>query len=191
MLPWGHLAFGYLLYSPTRQALTDDRVPGREVLVLAVATQLPDLIDKPLSWTFSVFPGGYGLAHSVFVAGPVGLAALAIAARRDRLGFGLALAIGYWSHLVGDVLAAAVLDNPYAVSRVLWPLVSLPSAHTSLSLFARFRYYLGESVALLEHTQDPLVVLLYFGPLLAAVTLWLADGAPIVRELHEWAVDPQ
>jgi membrane-bound metal-dependent hydrolase YbcI (DUF457 family) len=191
MWPWSHLAFGYLLYSPTSRALTDGRISGRAVVVLAIATQVPDLVDKPLAWLLSVFPSGYAIAHSVFVAVPVGVAVLAVAYRRARPDLGLAFTVGYWSHLLGDVLLAVALQKAYTVSRVLWPVVVLPGSHTSLGTIEQVEYYFVQFVALLRSSGNPAIYLAYFGPLVAAGVLWLADGAPGVRELHDWALDVQ
>jgi len=68
MWPWGHLAVGYLLWS----VLVRDRrfrpPTGAETLLLAVGTQFPDAVDKPLAWSLGVLPNGRSLAHSVFLA---------------------------------------------------------------------------------------------------------------------------
>lgn len=191
MWPWGHLAFGYVIYSLVRRALVGGRVTGREVAVLAIATQLPDLVDKPLAWALSVFPSGYALAHSVFIAVPVGVVSLVVAARRRRLGLGLALTIGYWSHLLGDVAVALAFDRPYTVTRVLWPLVTLPGSHTDLGGIEQVAYYAVQFLDLLRSTENPLVFVVYLGPLAAAGLLWVVDGAPGVREIHQWALDTQ
>ncbi|MBV0925466.1 metal-dependent hydrolase [Halomicroarcula limicola] len=190
MFPWGHLAFGYVLYSLTRRALGVNTIAGREVIVLALATQLPDLVDKPLSWSLSVFPSGYAVAHSVFVAVPLGLAALAVGWKYDRVRLGLAVLVGWWSHLVGDVMLAVLTGGAYTVTRVLWPVVVLPGSHSELSFVEKFVYYVGEFIELLGSSAGPYVFAIYFGPLLLAAILWLADGAPVVRELWDWAADP-
>ena len=49
MWPWEHLAFGYVLYSLGVRTLRGRTPRGPPVLVLAVATQVPDLLDKPLA----------------------------------------------------------------------------------------------------------------------------------------------
>ena len=38
------------------------------MLALAIGTQLPDLIDKPLTYQFAVLPSGRSLGHSLFFA---------------------------------------------------------------------------------------------------------------------------
>lgn len=178
MLPWGHLAVGYLLYSPLVHAWQRRRPEGVAVVVLAVATQLPDLIDKPLSWQFGLFPQGYSVAHSVFVAVPVGLTVLAVAARRGRPTVGVAFTVGYWSHLAADVFIAALFRNPYALDRVLWPLVTLPSyEHSTPPVQRVLGYILAYAEAVLA-SGDLTLLFVYFGPVFAAFFLWLADGAP-------------
>lgn len=180
MWPWGHLALGYLCYSAVART-TDWRIGDREAVVLAVATQFPDLIDKTLAWVFDVFASGYAAGHSVFVAVPVGVTVVVVALARRRVALGVAFAFGYWSHLLGDVLLAVVLRQPYTVSRVLWPVVSLPGDQSSLGAVQHVGYYLVQFLDLLQTTANPAVVLIYLGPLLAATSLWVLDGTPGLR----------
>lgn len=178
MWPWGHLAVGYLLCSPAVRLRTG-RPPGAHAVVLLVlGTQLPDLVDKSLSWVFHVFPQGYAVGHSVFLAVPLGVAAVLAAASRERLAVGLAFAVGWWSHLLGDVLVALATGNPYAFARVLWPVVSLPPYGTEFTALGRFRYLVGNWLELLRAADTALVLVVYLSPLAAAFLLWLADGAP-------------
>lgn len=173
MWPWGHLAFGYALLSVGTRL--SGRTPGdRPALVLAFATQLPDLVDKTLSWVLGVLAQGYGPGHSVFVAVPVGALVVALAARRDRLPVGAAFAVGYWSHLVGDVLVALVHESPYVLARVTWPLSDLPPYESRLGALDRASHYFVEWV----QGIGVAVVLTYLAVLGAVVALWLADGTP-------------
>lgn len=182
MWPWGHVAFGYLLHSLARH-LGWRRAPGGdEVAVLAVAALLPDLVDKPLSWTFGLFPQGYSVAHSVFVAVPLALLVVLLAVRTDRGAVGGAFLVGYWSHLAGDVLVATVLRKQDALARVLWPLVTLPAYDTDRGALDRALYYAANAVEFLGTTDSLAVLFVYLGPLAAAVLLWVADGAPGVAE---------
>lgn len=178
MLPWGHLALGYLLYSPTVRLWRRRGPEGLSVLVLALATQLPDLVDKPLSWVFGLAPQGYSVAHSVLVGAPVALAVGWLLVRRGREETGLAFVVGYLSHLAGDVLLGLALENPYAVDRVLWPLVTLPPYGSDRPALSRSLEYVVEWVRLLVATEGYLLPLLYVGPMVAAALLWLVDGAP-------------
>lgn len=184
MWPWGHAAFGYLCYSLAGHLGWRRTPAGPEVVVLVVATLLPDLVDKPLSWTFEVFPQGYSIAHSVFVAVPLALVVLGLAARVGHRSVGAAFLVGYWSHLVGDILVATVLHESGALARVLWPLVRLPAYETERSALDRALYYLANAAEFLATTDSLAVLLVYFGPLVAAFALWLIDGAPGVAETH-------
>jgi hypothetical protein len=50
MLPLGHAALGYLLYTVAGR-VSGKQVPLRYAIVpLAVGTQFPDLVDKPLAY---------------------------------------------------------------------------------------------------------------------------------------------
>ncbi|MFB6163754.1 MAG: metal-dependent hydrolase [Haloarculaceae archaeon] len=178
MWPWGHAAVGYLLYSPLVRLWRGRTPAASEVLALGIGTQLPDLVDKPLAWVFGVFPQGYSVAHSVFVAVPVGVAVAALAARRDRPALGVALTLGYWSHLVADVGFALAVGEPRPAARVLWPLVTLPAYGTTFTAGERITYYLARWLAYLQSSAGLLAVLAYLSPLVAALALWALDGAP-------------
>jgi hypothetical protein len=187
MWPWSHAAIGYLLYSFGARML-GRRPNGYPAIVLLFATQLPDLVDKPLSWVFDVFPQGYSVGHSVFVAVPLGIAVLAVAAWRHRTEWGIAFIIGDWSHLVGDVLFGLIEGNPYAFERVLWPIVTLPPYGTELTAFERLQEYVSAFIYLLltkEATALLIVALLfYFGPFLFALLVWIVDGTPGIAALR-------
>lgn len=178
MWPWGHLAVGYLLYSPAVRLGTGRPPDAPAVALLVVGTQLPDVVDKSLAWVFHVVPHGYAVGHSVFVAVPVGLAAVLVAAYRGRLAAGLAGAVGWWSHLAGDVLVGLATENPYALARVLWPVATLPPLGREATGLGRVLYFLDNWLALLRATDSTVVYLVYFGPLAVALLLWLVDGAP-------------
>lgn len=178
MLPWGHLALGYLLYSPAVRLWRKRGPEGLSVVVLAVATQLPDLVDKPLSWVFGLAPQGYAVGHSVFVGLPVALSVGWLLVQRDRAETGLAFVVGYLSHLVGDVLLGLALENPHAVDRVLWPLVTLPPYGSDRPALARGLEYVVEWVGMLVATEGYLLPVVYVGPMVVAALLWLVDGAP-------------
>lgn len=184
MWPWGHLAFGYVFFSLVSRAWFDEPPRGSSVYVLALATQLPDLVDKPLSWTFEVFPSGYSVGHSVFVAVPVAVAVALLAWRFHRTAAGVAFAVGYWSHLVGDVLVGAVTRQEYVIERVLWPTVTLPPYASRMGAFERGLQYFNEFVVQLRTAEDPTLLLLYLGPFVAAFLVWIVDGMPGVPWLR-------
>ena len=75
MWPWGHAAVGYLLLSGSDR-LVGQRPTAITTLTVLLASQLPDLVDKPLAWYVVVLPNGRSLAHSL-VTGSVIVALLA------------------------------------------------------------------------------------------------------------------
>lgn len=178
MWPWGHAAFGYVLLSLGSRAAGRGPPGGLAAVVLLFATQLPDVVDKSLSWGLGLFPAGYSVAHSVFVAVPLGLAGLAVAVRRGRPEAGVAFAVGWWSHLAGDVAAAVASGYSTDVERVLWPVVTLPGYAVERGLFDRAGYYFAAFLRELSAGQQFTLLAVYFGPFLLAVCLWLVDGAP-------------
>ena len=178
MWPWTHAAVGYVCYSLGSRLLTGEPPSGAAALALLLGTQLPDLVDKPLSWGLGLFPSGYAVAHSVLVALPAGLVLFAVLRARGRSAVGAALVVGYWSHLVGDVLHPWLSGGSPAFVRVLWPLVSLPSYDQRLGLVGRTAAYLGDLLTGLSGA-DPLLYVRFLLPLAFAAGLWLADGAPV------------
>lgn len=176
MWPWEHLALGYLLYSPAVR-LSGDRSPRAvEALVLAFATQLPDLIDKPLGWGLGVLPSGLSLGHSLFFALPL-VGVVAVLARRANLGYsGVAFSIGYLSHLLGDVVYNS-LDGVVAIGFLFWPLVSRQSRDAPSLLFRVARLW-SEFRAFLATPSGRIYLLLEVVLLVLALALWVADGTP-------------
>lgn len=175
MWPWGHAAVAYLLcslYIRTRYG----RAPAAGiVLPLAVGTQFPDLVDKPLAWTVGVLPSGRAGAHSLLVAVPL-LAFLwwrldGPTERRAWAGF----AVGYLTHLATDGVYA-LLDGEFAeLSYLLWPALELPSYEESTGIVGHF---LAADI-----TPYLLTELLLFA---AATLLWAVDGAPGLRAVGRW-----
>lgn len=189
MWPWGHAAFGYVLVSLGSRVTRGNPPSGAAVFALLFATQLPDLVDKPLSWVFHLFPQGVSVAHSVFVAVPLGLLVVAGAYRLERLEVGAAFTVGWWSHLVGDVGAALLygFGPEFALKRVLWPVATFPPYDDQQLALERVAEYLSEFLATLSTGQQLGLLAIYFGPFFVAFLLWLVDGAPGVRELRNLA----
>lgn len=182
MLPWGHVAFGYALFSLGSHLARRGPPGGAATLTVAVAALLPDLVDKPLSWSLGWFPQGYSVIHSVFVAVPVGLVVLAAALRRGRPDVGAAFVVGYWSHLVGDVAEALLKGYHTAFARVLWPVHTLPPYAVDHGLVGRLDLYLSAFVGSLTADQQLSVLAVYLAPYAAVFVLWLFDGAPVLSD---------
>ncbi|WP_049970809.1 metal-dependent hydrolase [Haladaptatus cibarius] len=185
MMPWGHAAFGYVVYSLGHRIWTRAPPAGLAVLALLFGTQLPDLVDKTLSWGLHLFPQGYSVAHSVFVAISVGLLVLAAALFKGRTAVGAAFTVGYWSHLAGDVLIRIVGRDESPFAPVLWPVVTLPPYGHEVSLFDRAFSIIGAFLYSLSTETQLMVLAIYLAPYSLVFLLWLVDGAPIVAELRQ------
>jgi hypothetical protein len=185
MWPWGHLAFGYILYSlGSRLAVGRPPQTLATVIALSVGTQFPDLVDKPLAWWLGVIPNGRSLAHSVFTFVLISVAAYLLARRIQRRVPVGAFSFGYLSHIVGDALPAVIRNDAEGTLFFLWPLVPAVEYPTGKSLFA--------------HLANVELTPLFAAQLLMAALvtgLWWVDGRPgwldarsasrrVVRELR-------
>lgn len=132
MFPLGHAAFAYLTYIGVA-AVTRRPLPVHWGLVpLVVGSQLPDLIDKPLSF-YGVLVSGRSLGHSLFTAAilillvwwTVDRAATPGREWTERLHAVTpgAFAIGYMSHLVGDSIDPLLEGADRDLAFLLWPVV--------------------------------------------------------------------
>lgn len=134
MDPVTHGAFAYLWYVGYA-AVTDHRLPARWALVpLAVGSQFPDLVDKPLAYV-DVIPYGRSLAHSAFALVVVCVAVRWVV-RADPLGDRVpdplcrftpaAFAVGYASHLLGDAWRGLLAGDFLSVRFLAYPLFGVP-----------------------------------------------------------------
>lgn len=154
MLPLSHAALAYLSYAGV--AVLRRRPPTGLVLVpLFVASQLPDLVDKPLAYA-GLVPSGRSLAHSLFALAAVALAATLLCRRLVRTtadprsvrrlrATPLAVAVGYAAHLAGDAYGA-VRAGAYAdLGFLLYPFVAAPAyPNDAVAPWVRLRrIYLG------------------------------------------------
>ena len=175
MWPWGHLAVGYVLYSVLARVRLGRSPGGRAALVVAVGTQFPDLVDKPLAWTLGILASGRSLAHSLLTATIVIAAVMWYAQRRDRSELAVAFAVGYLSHLLGDALGPLLAGEYVYLSSLGWPLLSPPP-------------YTHEGGILAHFGDFALTAMSTFGVVLATAVfgLWLRDGAPGLAVLRSW-----
>lgn len=182
MWPWEHLAFGYICYS-LYVRLRHGRAPDiRPLLVLAVATQFPDLVDKPLAWLFDVLPSARTLAHSLLVTGPVLLLAALLLRRLSVMRYWTAFVVGHLTHLLGDVLHPVLLGEQPITWFLFWPLTNAPDRSRGgldlfLELFVEFAASLGT-------TRGFGYIALEASFLLVAVLLWMVDGRPGVSTIR-------
>lgn len=173
MWPWEHLAAGYLLYSGYVRLRRRRPPDANAVLVLAVATQLPDLVDKPLAWLLGILPTGTSLAHSALLAGPLVFLFFLLARRVGRPALGSAFAIGYTSHLLGDVAYRHFVEDE-SLGFLLWPLVPQPR-DDPIGLNSRLVDYLGDFVGFLGTGMGRWYLLLEAVLLGSALLLWHRD----------------
>jgi hypothetical protein len=181
----------YLVYSCYSRLGRGHRPTAATALVVAVASQFPDLVDKPLAWTLSVLPSGRSLAHSLLVLVPLvallysvarvreeGEARPAGAPRNSDRGGGrpasegeeplvVAFGIGALVHTFGDAFYSLIALEFREAGFVLWPAVPPLEYEVEQSFAAHF--------ALIDASPE-----LYFEFLLVAVAavLWRADGYP-------------
>ncbi|EMA53666.1 MULTISPECIES: metal-dependent hydrolase [Halococcus] len=177
MWPWGHLAVGYLLYSGLSR-WQFDRVPG-SVATLAVAfgTQFPDLVDKPLAWTFGVLASGRSLTHSLLTAVVICGLVVWYARRHDHSTVGIAFAVGYLSHPFADGVLSFVSGDYQYLAYLGWPLLDLPPYDTSAGFVARV---LGVEFTPFFALQIALVAV--------AFVVWVRDGRPGLAAVRGWVV---
>lgn len=176
MWPWEHLAFGYVLFSLLVR-IGRRRPDDASVYLLVLFTQFPDLVDKPLAWTFGILRSGLSVGHSVFVALSVSVVALALGHARGRTTAGGAAAVGYLSHLAGDLLYPVLTGGALRFDAVLWPLVTTSSIDGT-GFVSRARYLLGNLEVVLAGEYGVLYAGFEVALLVAAAALWYADGCP-------------
>jgi hypothetical protein len=168
MWPWAHVALGYLLYTLYLRLRTGEQPTGAAVIAVVFGTQLPDLIDKPLAWELHVLEYGRSLAHS-FVTGTLILGVIVwYLHRRGRDQLGVALAIGYYSHFLGDAYYSILSGQWGDLAFLVWPLLPIPGVATETE---------GILAHLLNIRAEPFFL---FGVVLTGVAfaVWLSHGRP-------------
>lgn len=180
MWPWEHLAFGYLLYSGYTRSRYGDPPTHRPTVALAVMTQLPDIVDKPLAWSFEILPGARSLAHSLFTAAIVIGLGFWLSHRYGNPAIGHAVAFGYGSHLLGDIIYSVLVGGSLTVGFLLWPVVQ-PAADESTSLLLQTSRLFSDFLGYLQSSAGHWYIGFEVGLLGSAVLLWIADGRPGIR----------
>jgi hypothetical protein len=167
VLPWGHAAVGYLLYTALCRFRTESIPDGAAVLALAVGTQFPDLIDKPLAWYLGVLPSGRSLGHSVFATALLLAIVHRVATHYRRRELSIAFAVGHLLHLAGDAVYPLVDGDLGGLQFLLWPAVSQSGGKTG--------YTILETLIELSQTTGGLIEFALF---FVATGLWLSHRTP-------------
>lgn len=172
MWPWGHAALGYILYRVYLYYRGETQVRGLAVVVLAIGTQFPDLVDKPLAWTFGILQSGRSLGHSVVTTGVVVGVCWYVARSTGRRYLVSALAVGIYGHLLGDGIYPTIAGDFRHLGFLVWPFVPPVDIESS-----------GGIIAHLLAVEPTPTVLFELGLTCVAVGLWYRDGMPGLREL--------
>lgn len=186
MWPWEHLAFGYLLYLVLRAWKPRPQVDDLTFIVLAIGTQLPDVIDKPLAWSLGLLPSGLSLGHSFVFLAILTPLAVAVSNRYGRPELATALVTGVASHLVGDVVFALLIGSPSPYQFLFWPVIptvmepSVGLVPTVGELWLKYINFLST-----PRGVTYLVINIIFNGM--AFALWIANGAPGTIAARRWA----
>jgi hypothetical protein len=183
MWPWEHLAVGYLCYSLAVHLFARRAPRSWPIVALALGTQFPDLVDKPLAWTFAVLPAGHSLAHSLFVALPVSALVVTVAWGLDGRQVGMAFAFGYLSHLPADAFYPVLLGGGPNLGILFWPVIPAVGPQTSVGFVEMVRLLFARYVAELRSGRLTAYLAAEIGLLLSVFLLWLSDGTPPLHSL--------
>ena len=182
MLPWGHAAVGYLLYTALVHYRDDvDGVPaGAPVLALAIGTQFADLVDKPLAWYLGILDSGRSLGHSLLTAVVLLAVVHWLATRYGRRELSVAFAVGHLSHLAADALYPLLRGEWAELGFLLWPVLSRPGVEVDRTI--------TEVIVASTFSPTGFFELALF---VAATALWLRHGAPGFAEFRRvvrWSI---
>lgn len=192
MLPWGHLAFGYLVYTVGTR-LWNRRAPeGAPTIVLAFGTQFPDLLDKPLNWWFDIFDGR-GIGHSLIATTLLCVLLFVVVRQYGRRDLAAAFSVGIFTHLIGDSWGALLSGRYAEASFLLWPLFPAPTYPKDSFLehlrewFLYFESLSNVSPAVLLQSRFGLQFLL----LAVLIGVWAFDGFPGLGTVWQWVTGRQ
>lgn len=181
MWPWEHVLFAYLVYSLYVHLREGEAPAGPPTVALVVGSLLPDAIDKPLAWEFGVMSSGYTIGHSVFVAIPLVTLVWALARYRNRDSLGTAFGLGYFLHLIGDVIPISIRRGELYYDHLLWPVVRSPGPELHGTLRDGIGYHFQRYAADLMSLDPSLMVAIQLAIGAGGFLLWAVDGFPGVN----------
>lgn len=126
MWPWGHLAFGYILFTVYHRVRFSIPPSGFVVLSLVFGTQFPDIVDKPLAYWFHVIPEGRLFAHTLTFAVPLSIILFVIGIQTKNREYIQAFIFGWYSHILADSWKGLITLNFERLSFLLWPILEAP-----------------------------------------------------------------
>ncbi|QFU85024.1 metal-dependent hydrolase [Natronorubrum aibiense] len=182
MWPWEHAIVGYLAYSLFSRLYYRESPTGLAAFAAVFASVLPDLIDKPLAWEFGVFQAGYALGHSIFFAIPLAIVVGVLARAAGRTPAGIAFGLGYLLHLPSDVLDGYLRGGHAYPELMLWPVETVSTNDHSQGFLEQFSRLFGQYQQDLLAGELSTYIWLQLGLAALAALVWLADGAPVLRE---------
>ncbi|ELY49394.1 metal-dependent hydrolase [Natronorubrum sulfidifaciens] len=182
MWPWEHAIVGYLAYSLFSRLYYRESPTGLAAFAAVFASVLPDLIDKPLAWEFGVFQTGYALGHSVFFAIPLAIGVGLVARAVGRTPAGIAFGIGYLLHLPSDVLDGYLRGGAYHPELMFWPVETVGAHDHGQGFLEQFTRLFSQYQQALLAGDLSTYVWLQLGLATVAAIVWIADGAPVLRE---------
>jgi hypothetical protein len=101
------------------------RLPTLSVVgVVAVGSQFPDFIDKPLAHQFGILPSGRVFMHSLPTAIPFLLVVGYYGYKTERIRLASAFIFAHLSHLLADNYQALLRYNPQIPPDLFWPFTS-------------------------------------------------------------------
>lgn len=172
MWPWGHIAVAYLSYVGIVQ-LRGQQQRLLPMVAVIFGSQLPDLVDKPLAWTFSILPAGRSLMHSMFTSLLVVSVAYLASLHFQREDIAAGLGIGIISHILIDPSPSVVIGLLQGgwgqlqwLNYLLWPLLSPPPYPTDQSFLKVFLEFRLGSFEIFE-----------FVLFAVAIIVWIRTGA--------------
>lgn len=182
MWPWGHLAIGYLCYVASIELRGRGEQTVLTLSAVGIGTQFPDLVDKPLAWTFAVLPSGRSLGHSLITATIVITLVAVVARKRRQLEPALAFSVGYVSHVTADLgpeVAWGLMLGDWSqlewTSYLLWPVLPVPPYPDDKSFLTHFAAFEFEPYVVFQT--------LLFG---VAVGVWVWTGTPGLSRTGTW-----